>query len=239
MRSILLAGGRATRLGPLAKTRPKCLMEIDGRPLLDILLAQLSRAGFDFATLCVGHLEDAIRHHINNGCTADMSIDCVSDGGTLGTAGPLRLVSDWNEPALVINGDLITDLDFGGMASKHRQDGACMTLAVGTETVQYDKGVVTCNGRGRVSTVIEKPKTHLQRLLGAYVVDPGIRRYLPASRKDMPELINAVINDGGRVGTFQHCGLWHDIGTPHGLQEARESVRANRAAFGIPEEPGQ
>lgn len=235
----MLAGGRATRLESLSPTVPKALTPIIGHLLLDILLSQLCEAGYDHVTLCVGHLEEVVRAHVGDGSRAGVAVDYVNDHGRLGTAGPLQLVDAWEEPALVLNADLLTDLAFGEMAARHAASGAAITLAVREYVTHLDVGVVQCDGDGGVVAIVEKPELRQLLTLGIYMIDPEVRSHLrPAQRTDMPELVNRVIESGGHVRTFVHSGRWHDIGTPAGLGAAEDTLGACPAAFGVTERTG-
>ena len=234
MRAVLLAGGRASRLGPRASDIPKALMQISGRTLIDMLLACLRQAGFSRVTLCVGHLEGDVRAYVGDGSAAGVSVDYVSDGGELGTAGPLGLLSDWDEPVLALNADLVTDISFDDMFAVHERSGAAITLAVREHISRFETGVVQCDPNGRVGAVIEKPEFRNLQSLGVYVIDPQVRSRLPLTRRiDMPDLINDAINAGYDVRTYEHRGHWHDIGTPSDLRAAESTLLADPAAFGL------
>lgn len=232
MRAVLLAGGRASRLGPRASDIPKALMQIGGHTLIDMLLVRLRQAGFLRVTLCVGHLEGDVRSYVGDGSAAGVGVDYVSDRGELGTAGPLGLLSDWDEPVLVLNADLVTDIAFGDMFVMHERSGAAVTLAVREHILRYETGVVKCGQNGRVEAVVEKPEFRKLQSLGVYVIDPQVRSRVPLTgRIDMPDLINDVINAGYDVQIYEHSGHWHDIGTPSDLRAAESTLLADPAAF--------
>ena len=202
--------------------------------MIGMLLARLRQAGFSRVTLCVGHLEGEVRGYVGDGSAADVSVDYVSDGGELGTAGPLGLLSDWDEPALVLNADLVTDIAFGDMFALHERSVATITLAVREHILRYETGVVQRGQNGRVKAIVEKPEFRKLQSLGVYVIDPQVRSRLPLSKRiDMPDLINDVIDAGHDVQIYEHNGHWHDIGTLSDLRAAESTLLADPAAFGL------
>lgn len=230
----MLAGGRASRLGQRASTIPKALTPVCGRALVDILLSQLRLAGVSRVTLCTGYLEDDVRAHVGDGSATGVDVDYVSDGGKLGTAGPLGLLLDWDEPGLVLNADLITDLSFMDMFVRHQRSRAAITVAVREDTIRFGTGVVECDPNGRVEAIIEKPEFRKLQSLGVYVIDPRVRSRLPVSRRmDMPDFINDAINAGYDVQIYEHRGHWHDIGTPSDLRAAESTLLADPTSFGL------
>lgn len=234
MRAILLAGGKASRLGPRASNIPKALTPVSGHALIDILLSQLRLAEVSRVTLCLGHLEDDVRNHVGDGSAVGVSVDYVSDGGELGTAGPLGLLLDWDEPGLVLNADLITDLSFSEIFTRHERSNAAITLAVREHTIRFETGVVQCDRNGRVEAIAEKPEFRKLQSLGVYVIDPQVRSRVPLSRRmDMPDFINDAISAGYDVQVYEHRGHWHDIGTPSDLRAAESALLADPAAFGL------
>lgn len=163
-----------------------------------------------------------------------VSVDYVSDGGELGTAGPLGLLPDWDEPGLVLNADLITDLSFRDIFTKHERSNAAITLAVREHTIRFETGVVQCGRNGRVEAIMEKPEFRKLQSLGVYVIDPQVRSRVPLSRRvDMPDFINDAISAGYDVQIYEHRGHWHDIGTPSDLRAAESALLADPAAFGL------
>jgi len=124
-----MAGGKGTRMAPYTQVLPKPLVPVDGAPILEIILRQLGERGFNRITICVGYLGDLIRAYFGDGSRLGLEIDFRSETEPLGTAGPLKQVSGVDEPILVVNGDIFTDLNFRELHDDHLRSGADMTVA--------------------------------------------------------------------------------------------------------------
>lgn len=231
MHAIVMAGGRGTRLSPTTDTRPKALMPIVDAPLLHIILRQLAASGCTRVTLCIAHLGQMIRDSIGDGRAFGVEVDYCVDPEPLGTAGALRLVEDWRGPAIVLNADVLTALDFADLARTHARSRALVTVAVRTATYSIPFGIVETY-HGRLVSVTEKPETRVTFLCGVQVVDPAVGLWLgTAGRLDMPDLLTAIVADGHPVETYRLEAAWHDIGTPENLAEATAAFRAEPWAY--------
>ena len=139
-RAVILAGGRGTRLAPYTAVLPKPLMPVGDRPILDLVLRQLAHSGFGRVTIAVGHLAHLIWAVLGDGTEQGVEIDYHLETEPLGTAGPLATISD-HESLLAMNGDLLTDLDFGAFYAAHKASGNSMSVAVYRRVVKADYGV--------------------------------------------------------------------------------------------------
>ena len=212
---------------PYTVAKPKALMRLGDHSILEILLRQMRAAGFERVTLCVSHLGHLIREEFAGGENLGLNIDYCVDEGPLGTAGPLRLVPKWESPALVLNADVLTTVDFADLMAHHRGSGAILTIAKQTRPVSVDYGVLYTEA-GRVREMWEKPSVAVDMSLGIYVADPGVCRYLPHNTPvSMSELICELIRRGEQVGAFAANGRWHDIGTPEALSLAHSDFVEN------------
>ncbi|WP_147280079.1 nucleotidyltransferase family protein [Marinitenerispora sediminis] len=221
-----MAGGKGKRLLPLTEDRPKGLIPVGGSPILDIIIRQLTTAGFSRVTLCVSHFGDMIRRRFSAasfpGATLDFSVDRVA----LGTAAPLRWVERWDTPALVMNGDVLTTLDFRHLYEEHARGGALLTVAAQRHEVPVDLGVLQIAG-GRVRGLWEKPRLGLDVSSGIYVVSPGARERLDDDVTDMTDLILRLVEHGDPVTAYEFGGEWHDIGTPDRYEHAEREFTAH------------
>ena len=141
-RVVILAGGRGRRLEPYTSVLPKPLMPIGNRSILEILVHQLTDAGFENFTFCVGYLSHLIRAVFENGAKRNAIITWVKEKEPLGTAGPLRLVDGLDKTFLVMNGDLLTTVDYRMLLRHHRASGNVLTIATHRRRVQLDYGVI-------------------------------------------------------------------------------------------------
>ena len=223
-RVVILAGGRGRRLEPYTSVLPKPLMPIGNRSILEILVHQLTDAGFRNFTFCVGYLSHLIRAVFENGAKRNAIIDWVKEKEPLGTAGPLRLVGGLDETFLVMNGDLLTTIDYQAMLRHHKESGNVVTIATHRRRVQLDYGVLHldgANGNGRLVAFEEKPEMTWNVSMGIYAFEPRALELLPAEGAfDFPDLVRAALEAELPVGAFEHEGLWLDIGRHEDYEQA-------------------
>jgi NDP-mannose synthase len=225
--AIVLAGGRGTRLSPLTRTLPKPLVEIGPYPILEITLRRLQATGVRRVTLCVNHLGHLIEEAIGEGARFGLEIEYTAEDRPLGTAGPLRLVSDWCEPALVLNGDVVSSVDFADLFRRHERSRAALTVAYQQRRVQTSVGMVQVLG-DRVLTISEKPSMTWNVVSGIYVADPTVCELIPPRvAVDMPDLVTAMLNRRRPVEAYEFDGAWHDVGTPEKHQQAAREFLAD------------
>lgn len=231
LKVVILAGGRGTRLAPYTSVLPKPLMPIGDRAILEIVLDQLRSHGFRDVILSVGYLAHLIQavleHHTQNGGgkAPPVRISYVYEDAPLGTAGPLRLIEGLDRTFVVMNGDLLTTLDFSELLRAHRNAGNLLTIATKKRTIKLDYGVLhledTAPGTARVVGYDEKPEFASTVSMGVYVLEPAILEYVPAAGPfDFPDLVHALLAAGRPVGAYEHDGLWFDIGRPDDYERA-------------------
>lgn len=228
---LVLAGGKGQRLQPFTATFPKPLMPIGDRTILEILLGRLREQGVQKVTLAVNHLAPLIRAYFGAGEALSLQIDYLYEDHPLGTAGPLGCVETAPSTRLVMNGDILTDLDFRAFIAAHRQAGAALTVATIVQRFQIDSGVVEVDDAGFISGFREKPVTHHRICIGVYAVEPHAQALVaPNARLDMPDLIMRLVARGERVAVFDHPGTWIDIGRPDDLSKAQQFAETFREA---------
>lgn len=167
-----------------------------------------------------------IRDELGDGGRFGLRIDYCVDRQPLGTAAPLWLVEDWTEPALVMNGDLLTTIDVADVYRSHTAGGALLTVVFKEIELPVDYGVVRLAG-DRVCGVWEKPRVVVPIATGVYAADPSVRDYLgPGSPADMPELIAAAAGSPRGVEGYRFAGEWYDIGTPASFERACQAFAA-------------
>jgi len=235
MRAVILAGGKGTRLAPYTTILPKPLMPIGDMPILEIVIRQLARHGFDDLTLAVGYLAELLMAYCGDGSKFNVSLHYSHEEQPLGTAGPLALVPDLQDTFLVMNGDLLTTLDYSAMLEYHRERGAIATVACYQRDVKIDLGVIEVNADNWVANYIEKPTYHYTVSMGIYVFEPAILNYIPrGERLDLPELVKKLLRHGQRVNVFNFDGYWLDIGRHDDYERAMEEFARHRQDF-LPE----
>jgi NDP-sugar pyrophosphorylase family protein len=222
-RAIVLAGGLGTRLAPLTSKLPKPLLPVGRRSILELVVEQLARSGIVDVTFCVGYLSHLIRAVFEDGAGDGLAIRYVQEREPLGTAGPLRLVEGLDDTFVVVNGDVLTTLDYRRLLRLHRRSGSAATIAVHRRTLQIDYGLVheRADGRALVSAYEEKPRLSLTVSMGIYVLEPEVLGFIPEGRRfDVPDLVQGLLAAGLPVGTYRYDGLWLDVGRREDYEQA-------------------
>jgi NDP-mannose synthase len=228
-RAIVLAGGRGTRLAPYTTVLPKPLMPVGDMPILEILLRQLRRAGIQNVTLAVGHLAALLEAYFGDGSRLGVSLDYSYEDEPAGTAGPLALVEGLDETFLVMNGDLLTTLDFEDLVRTHRAQGSAVTVGLFEKQVPLDLGVVETDENGRVTNYVEKPTLTYEVSVGIYAMEPSVLEHIePGERIDLPDLVLRLVAAGADVHAYRFSGTWFDIGRPDDYAAASEHFERQR-----------
>ncbi|RJQ76311.1 nucleotidyltransferase family protein [Pseudonocardiaceae bacterium YIM PH 21723] len=216
MHAVILAGGKGVRLRPYTTSLPKPLVPIGEEfSILEIVMRQLAHAGFGTASLAIGHLGNIIRSYVGNGSQWGMSVDYVTEASPLGTIGPLLPMLDrLPEHFLVMNGDVLTDLDYGAMLRAHVQSGAPLTVATYDRQVKIDFGVLTTEG-GKITEFTEKPTLNYRVSMGVYGVSKrALLEYTPGLPLGFDELVLDLLKKGDLPSEYNFDGYWLDIGRP-------------------------
>jgi len=221
MRAVILAGGRGSRLAPYTTVLPKPLMPIGDRAIMDVVVRQLTGAGFDHLTVAVGHLAHLIRAVIGDGTAYGVLIDYHEEDKPRGTAGPLATIDGLDEPFLMLNGDVLTTLDYGELLRAHRASGNALTIATHRREVRIDYGVLHTDEENRLIEYEEKPTLAYTVSMGVYALEPHVRAFVPADAPfDLPDLVQALLDAGEPVGAFPYAGYWLDIGRHDDYEQA-------------------
>jgi len=232
MRAVILAGGKGTRLAPYTTVLPKPLMPIGEMPILEIVIRQLERRGFNDLTLAVGYLAELLMAYCGDGSKFGVKLGYSREEQPLGTAGPIAAIPDLNDTFLVMNGDLLTTIDYGAMLKYHRERGALATIACYQRDVKIDLGVIDVDSDNWVSNYIEKPTYHYAVSMGIYIFEPDILNYIPLNQHlDLPQLVLNLIKEEKKVNVFNFDGYWLDIGRHDDYERAIEEFAAHRADF--------
>ncbi len=232
MKAVVLAGGKGARLAPYTRVIPKPLMPIGDMPILEVLLRQVKCAGVDEVILTVGHMAELLRAFFQNGERLALPIRYSYEEKPLGTAGPLSRIDGLDESFLVMNGDVLTTLNFSQLIAEHRRSGAMVTVAVHPREVKVDLGVLKMDDDLRVVDYIEKPTYRFDVSMGVYVFDPRVLAYIPRDEYlDFPNLILKLIAAGQLVKVFRYDGYWMDLGRPDDYEQAVADFDRLKAEF--------
>lgn len=227
--AILMAGGKGERLRPLTLTTPKPLLEIDGMPIIDYNVRNLSRAGITDVTVTTRYLASQIIDHFSKPVFG-IDVKCVVEENPLGTIGAASLISRSDEgDTLVMNSDLLTTLSLEEMFLLHKTEKADVTIAAIPYSVSVPYAILATDGR-EVRSLEEKPTYSYYANAGIYIFSNRLlNSILPGTPTDAPELIEKAISEGGKVVFFPIDGTWIDIGSPADFRHAEELMRHHRA----------
>ena len=219
---LLMAGGFGRRLHPLTESIPKPLLKVAEKPILEAIVDQLSEQGFKRLFMSLHYRGEMIKSYFGDGSAWNVTIEYLEENSPLGTAGALSLVNSENAvyPLIVINGDLMTRINYGRLLEFHKEQGGVATLCVKEYEHQIPYGVVEVE-RGEVSLINEKPSHKCFVNAGIYVLSPKIIVSLDGeSYIDMPHFLEYKINQGVQVNMFPIHEHWIDIGIKSHLKEA-------------------
>jgi dTDP-glucose pyrophosphorylase len=223
--AVLMAGGLGTRLRPLTASTPKPMIPVGNRPLLETTIEHLRLAGIHTVYLAVNYRADLIQRYFGDGHRFGLDIRYLEERDALGTAGALGLLSERpTNPLIVMNGDLLTGINFVDLLAFHDASNAPMTVCLGDHTYQVPYGVAEVRN-GQLLRLREKPDTQFLVNAGIYVLAPEMLDFVPSNAPyDMPMLIAEVIAGGKSVSTYKLNDYWVDIGRIEDLQDARARV---------------
>ena len=218
---VIMAGGKGKRLHPLTQHSPKPMLRVQGKPLLEIILGHCIDAGFQHFYLSVNHLKNQIQDYFGDGSHWQVRIDYLEEEKPLGTGGALSLLPQKpKEPLLVINGDVLTRLDYRQLLRFHDEQKAAATLCVREHTTQLPYGVVSIDDLN-VLKLEEKPLLSHYINAGIYLLNPALLELVPHDRFfDMPKLLEKAMQQQHRVSAFPIYEYWLDVGHPETLELA-------------------
>lgn len=223
---FLMAGGFGTRLKPLTDECPKPLIRIGGKPILEIIMESFIASGFHRFFISTHYKPEMIHQHFGDGSLWNVSIEYVHEEQPLGTAGALGMLPPEASalPLVMMNGDLLTRLDFAKLVEFHSTRPAAATVCVCEYTHQVPYGVVTSNA-GILSSIEEKPIQRCFVNAGIYVLSPelvhGVEKAVPL---DMPSLIQSCTQKNATVNVFPIHEYWLDVGRIDDLERAQSEL---------------
>jgi NDP-sugar pyrophosphorylase family protein len=239
MRAVILAGGRGSRLAPFTSVVPKPLLPVGDMPILEVIIRQLAHAGFDHITLALGYMSTYFHAFVAQHRTLRRlaRIDFVEEEQPTGTAGSLAAVPGLAGTFLVMNGDILTTLDYRALVAHHQAQGGLLTIGLHPKDVKIDLGVIHTDADGRVTDYVEKPTLSYGVSMGIYVYSEAVLDFIRAGEYlDFPSLVLRLLAAGKRVATYPTDATWLDLGRFEDLQRASEIFAASRADF-LPDEP--
>lgn len=230
MKVVILAGGKGTRLAPYTTSFPKPMVPVGDKPILERIIRDLVKYGFNEIIISVGHLAPLIQAYFGDGLKLGARIEYSLENTPLGTIGPLNLIKDkLYEPFFLINGDTLTDLDYSKMKEDfvdHIPDDVVASIAVNNRYIDIEFGVVegimplrVGEVKRRIGKYIEKPRIQYQVGMGVCIFRPWVFKHIRDGKMDLPELLDVLI-PMQRVMAYFHDGYWFDIGRPKDYESA-------------------
>lgn len=231
-RAIILAGGMGTRLRPYTVVLPKPLMPIGDYPILEVVVRQLVGAGFDRITMAVNHQAELIKAFFGDGAKWNVAIDYSLEERPLSTMGPLKLIKDLPENFLVMNGDVLTDLNYAEFFDYHVKAGNIFTVSASVREQLIDYGVLELNEAGNLCGFEEKPRLRYEVSMGIYMVNRRVLNFIPHDKVyGFDNLMLDLIAAKQPASVRRHNGYWLDIGRPDDYTRAIEDFDQNPKRF--------
>jgi NDP-sugar pyrophosphorylase family protein len=223
-----MAGGYGTRLRPLTEKMPKPMLPVGKKPILEFIIKRLRKAGIRHVNISTHYQAEKITQHFGDGKALGVELNYLTEDRPLGTAGGIGLMKTSKEPILVINGDILTDVNFRAMLDFHREHKADMTVAVQKYDVQVSYGVVETEGF-LVHKLTEKPNFLYLVNAGIYLLEPSVVSLIPKGKHfDMTDLIQKLLDTGRPVVSFPVREYWLDIGNHAEYNQAQGDAKKRR-----------
>lgn len=226
MEAVILAGGKGTRLRPFTITLPKPLMPVGERPILEVVIGQLKSKGVTKITIAVNHMADIIMAFFGSGDKYGLRIEYSIEDKALSTVAPVKLIKDLPEYFIVMNGDILTDIDYADLYKNHIKSGALFTIATYQREVKIDFGVldITSNELG-ITGFREKPLFKFDVSMGIYVFSRSLLDRVPFnSPYGIDNLVLDMLRTGTHINAYPFNGYWLDIGRPDDYDQANRDI---------------
>lgn len=231
-RAVLLAGGKGTRLRPYTLTMPKPLVPIGDMPIIEIIIRQLVKFGFEHITITVNHMADMIKEFCGDGSKWGIKIDYSLETKPLSTMGPLKLIPDLPENFLVMNGDVLTDIDFSEFYIEHVNKESIFTISAYERDHKVDYGVLESNEENKLVAFKEKPILHYNVSMGVYMVNRKCLDIIPEDTfYGFDHLMLDLIKNNTPAIVRPYKGYWLDIGRPDDYEQACNEFELNKLSL--------
>ncbi|SDD80264.1 nucleotidyltransferase family protein [Sporomusa acidovorans] len=226
MEAVILAGGKGTRLKPYTVTLPKPLVPVGEKPILDIVINQLKKAGVTKITIAVNHMADIIMAFFGNGEKYGIDISYSFEDKPLSTVAPIKLIEGLPENFLVMNGDILTDINYTDLFQSHLNSGADLTIATYKREAKIDFGVLDINEQKKeIIGFREKPKYHFSVSMGVYVFSRSVLDQVPYYEAyGLDNLVLDMLKSKKKINSYLFDGYWLDIGRPDDYEQANTDI---------------
>ena len=232
MQVVILSGGKGTRLYPYTAVMPKPLVPVGDLPILEVVIRQLKHYKVKEIIISTGHLAGLIEAYFKDGGKWGVKIRYVREDRPLGTAGAIKNISGLEENFIVMNGDVLTTIDYAQLFNYHLRHKAAATISIIKKEVLIDFGVIKIDENSQLTDYIEKPKHFNYVSMGIYVLSKKCRNYISRGEHiDIPQLILKLNTQKERVFCYQPDCYWLDIGRIEDFQKAQDEFTKSRKKF--------
>lgn len=231
-RAVILAGGKGTRLRPYTVVLPKPLMPIGDYPILEVIIRQLKQYNFTHITMAVNHQAEIIKAFFGDGSKWGLKIDYSLEKKALSTMAPLKLIKDLPNDFLVMNGDILTDLDYGEFYDNHVNNQNIFTISSYQREVKSEFGVLDVDDKNTLSGFREKPVSIYDVSMGIYMVSKNAVNYIPENTfYGFDHLMLDLMKHKEEPKVKKFDGYWLDIGRPDDYAQAIDEFESMKERF--------
>ncbi len=222
MEAIILAGGKGARLKPYTTLIPKPIVPVGDKAILEILIERLKINGVTKITLCINHFAELIKAYFGDGSRFNIKIEYSREEKPLSTVAPIKLINGLPDNFLVMNGDLLTDLNFADFFQHHLDHNSLLTVATYKRETKIDFGVIEMNDKRNVATgFIEKPTYHFDVSMGVYAFNKKVLNFVPYNEPfGFDDLMTLLLEKKEDIRLYPFTGKWLDIGRPDDYEKA-------------------
>ena len=226
MQAVILAGGKGRRLYPFTKEIPKPLVEVQGRPIIELLLKQMQVCGVCEVIIALNHMADKIKDVVGDGSQFGLQVRYSHEEKELSTVAPLKLIDSLEDTFIVANGDILTDLNFSDLMTSHLQSKSELTVAVTKRCHDIDYGVLKTNSDGQIISFEEKPKSDYLVSCGIYAFSKTILKVIPNNLPfGFDNLMYALLEKNQKIHSYLFENFWLDIGRPADYEKAQSEYK--------------
>ncbi len=224
LQAVIMAGGFGSRLYPLTEQTPKPMLPVGGRPVMEVILEKLRLAGIKKINVTTHYLPEKISGYFGDGKDFGVELSYVNEKEPLGTGGALGLLPQPSGPILVVNGDVLTQVNYRAMLDFHNANQADMTVAIRQYEFEIPYGVIECDGI-KIKALREKPRIEYFVNAGIYLLNPDVYEFIPSGKHfNMTDLIQWLMDANRNVVSFPVSEYWLDIGQPKDYDRAQKDV---------------
>ena len=225
MEAVILAGGQGSRLKPYTAEIPKPLVPVGDKPIVEILIKSLRKAGVSKLHLCVNHLAHLIIGLLGDGARYGLEIEYSHEDAPLSTVGPLKLIKSLPDDFLVVNGDVLTDIDYRALYESHLESKALATVATCRRQHPVDYGILKTAADNSVIGFQEKPVLDYTVSMGVYVFSRKLLECVPDNTKfGFDDLMLTLLKRKASVRSYPYNGYWLDIGRVEDYEQANRDI---------------